>query len=72
MKGPDPLLKGLVTTSSVGFPTELWKAVDEEVKAGGWKSRSAFLTALTLEMVNSLRAKRAEAELAALTARAKK
>ena len=72
MKGPDPLLKGLVTTSSVGFPSELWKAVDEEVKEAEWKSRSAFLTAVVVEAIHSLRAVRAKAQLEELEKRSKK
>lgn len=71
-KTPDPLLKGLVSTNSVGFPAELWKAVDEEVKLGGWKSRSAFLAEIASEAVHVLRAARAEAHLVELQARAKK
>ena len=70
MANQDPLQKGKVSTSSVGFPAELWKAIDEEVELEGWKSRSAFLTAIVAEAMHDLRAQRAKARLAELEAAA--
>lgn len=61
-KAEDPLLKGKVVTNSVGLPTTLWEAVDEEVVLLGKKSRSALLTEIVYEAVVLLRASREKAK----------
>lgn len=71
-QAPDQLLRGKVSTSSVGFPAELWKAIDEEVEQDEWKSRSAFLTSVVAEAIHSIREARARVRLAELQAHAKK
>lgn len=71
-KSPDPLLQGKVKTNSVGFPEELWKAIDEEWEEGGWKSRSAFLTATVLEAINAARTMRKKQELAELQSKTRR
>lgn len=57
----DPLLKGKVVTNSVGLPTTLWEAVDQEVVLLGAKSRSALLTEIVLDAIKTIRAARAKA-----------
>jgi hypothetical protein len=57
-KAEDPLLSGKVVTNSVGLPTTLWKAVDEEVVLLSKKSRSALLTEIVYEAIVALRAQR--------------
>lgn len=51
----DPLLKGKVVTNSVGLPTTLWEAVDQEVVLLGSKSRSALLTEIVFDAIKALR-----------------
>lgn len=54
----DALLRGKVVTNSVGLPTTLWEALDQEVVLLGAKSRSSLLTEIVFEAVVKLRAAR--------------